>query len=63
MLGYSTRMTTSSLGILMKHFKWCTRLTVINLAESEGIKIVEHPFSVDDVKIVKKRFSLHQHLF
>ena len=33
-----------------------TRLTVINLAEKEGIKIVETPFSIDDVKIVKRLF-------
>ena len=33
-----------------------TRLTVINLAEKEGIKIVEHPFSIDDVKNCKEAF-------
>ncbi len=33
-----------------------TRLTVINLAKSEGIKIVEHPFSIDDVKNCKEAF-------
>ena len=33
-----------------------TRLTVINLAETEGIKIVEQPFSIDDVKNCKEAF-------
>ena len=33
-----------------------TRLTVINLAESEGIKVVEQPFSIDDVKNCKEAF-------
>jgi len=33
-----------------------TRLTVINLAEKEGIEIVEHPFSIDDVKNCKEAF-------
>ena len=33
-----------------------TRLTVINLAENEGIKVVERPFSIDDVKNCKEAF-------
>ena len=33
-----------------------TRLTIINLAESEGIKVVEQPFSIDDVKNCKEAF-------
>ena len=33
-----------------------TRLTVIHLAETEGIKIVEQPFSIDDVKNCKEAF-------